>query len=453
MNAQRISRPWQDFPLWAGVALFLAGILVPRWFDPAMMGLPSKLTDLGLYPTGNRIVLNALGLILINSVRALPLILGAFVLGDRIAWFSGKMWFRFAFAPALVALTGLVFWLEPSWQRVSSAGESFKFNGAALMSLVAMVLLQKLASGRLGLGIKLLLLTEIILGVHCLDVVPEISLYAVGPDLMVRRLQEFAMADGLDAAIGFYALTLFVGFEGSAVILATLLVLAAQKLKVEYSLHQAQLEAVESRASQEVLHLVHDLKTPLTAVEGLVSLIQLKAEDTKVEEYCGKISEATGSMNNMVSEILYGNELVPCPMHEVLDYLLAACRQVPELGPELLWPEYRVVPILTNRIRLTRAVINLIDNAFDAVSTQASGRVTLRAAIQGENVELAVEDNGPGITAGELEHVWEAGYSTKEHAGLGLAFVRKVAEEHGGSVRIESSPGHGTSVWIQIRKG
>lgn len=448
-----MGRFWGDFPLWIGLALFLAGILVPSWFDPAVIGLPSKLTDLGLYPTGNRIVLNALGLIVIDSVRTLPLILGAFVLGDRIAGLSGRLWLQYAVAPGLVLLAGFVSWLHPAWQLIASANDSFRLNGAAVLSLVAMGLLQKLAGGRLGLGTKVLLLTEIILGVHCLDVVPGLNLYVNGQDPMVRRLQEFALADGLDAAIGFYALTLFLGFEGSAVILATMLVLAAQKLEVEHSLHHAQLEAVEFRAGQEVLHLVHDLKTPLTTVEGLVSLIQLKSEDRKVEQYCSKISEATGSMSNMISEILYGEELAPCRLQEVLDYLLAGCRFAPALGPELLEPEYRDALILTNRIRLARAVINLIDNAFEAVGPEAACQVTLRACVEGENIGLGVEDNGPGITGGELEHVWEAGYSTKGHAGLGLAFVRKVAEEHGGFMRIESNPGQSTAVWIMTRKG
>ena len=72
--------------------------------------------------------------------------------------------------------------------------------------------------------------------------------------------------------------------------------------------------------------------------------------------------------------------------------------------------------------------------------------------MHGEDVWLGVEDNGSGISPSELNHVWEAGFSTKGHPGLGLAFVRHVAEEHSGSVRLETRLGQGTVAWIQVRR-
>lgn len=450
MVAKGIKLYLKDSLLWLGLAIFLSGLLEPVWFAPEMLGLPVMLTDLGLYPTGNRIIINALGLIVINTVKVLPLMLGAFILEDRIYRAVRKEWLRFVLAPALVLSVGSVSLIvsSASFSKVSDN----LFNGGTLIILFAMILLQKLINDRLSLGIKVLLLAEIILGVHCLDMVPGISQYVVGHDQMVIRLQEFAFLGALDGAIGLYASTLFIGIEGSAIILAILLVLETQRRKIEQSLYKAQLEAIESRTSQEVLHLVHDLKTPLTAVDGLISLIQLKSNDSKVVEYCGKIMEATRSMSNMVSEILYGQELIHCTLYEILNYLLAVCPRTPQLGSEFSQEEYLNTKILVNRIRLTRALINLIDNAYDAFNDQKNFQVVLRANDQGDEIWLGVEDNGPGITSEEIEHIWKAGYSTKGHAGVGLAFVRRVAEEHGGSVRIDSRPGLGTVVWIGIRK-
>jgi signal transduction histidine kinase len=74
----------------------------------------------------------------------------------------------------------------------------------------------------------------------------------------------------------------------------------------------------------------------------------------------------------------------------------------------------------------------------------------LRAKTLTNAVKLEVEDNGYGILPNDLKRIWKTGYSTKNHPGLGLAFVRQVAEGHEGSVSIKSDVGQGTSVWITL---
>jgi signal transduction histidine kinase len=102
---------------------------------------------------------------------------------------------------------------------------------------------------------------------------------------------------------------------------------------------------------------------------------------------------------------------------------------------------------------MTRAMINLIDNALDAIQDQENGKVTLRSRILKDKAILEVEDNGCGISADKLTEIWEIGYSSKNHPGAGLDFVRQVAEGHGGSVNIKSEVGQGTKVWITLPLG
>jgi signal transduction histidine kinase len=77
-------------------------------------------------------------------------------------------------------------------------------------------------------------------------------------------------------------------------------------------------------------------------------------------------------------------------------------------------------------------VANLVDNALDA----STSHVDIKFASRGEFLEIAVEDDGPGLGEDELEDCWKEGFSTKNSSGLGLSFVKRVIEEHGGSVRI-----------------
>ena len=106
-----------------------------------------------------------------------------------------------------------------------------------------------------------------------------------------------------------------------------------------------------------------------------------------------------------------------------------------------------------NKIRVTRAVINLIDNALDAIREKENGRVILRGKILANEVKLEVEDNGRGIFTDKTQKIWQAGYSTKNHPGVGLAFVKQVAEGHGGSVHIKSEAGKGTKIWMTLPLG
>ena len=99
--------------------------------------------------------------------------------------------------------------------------------------------------------------------------------------------------------------------------------------------------------------------------------------------------------------------------------------------------------------RLRQILFNLLSNAFKF--TPRGGEVTLAARIVGEDVQVSVADNGPGIPAEVKANVFErfaakGGAGTRAGAGLGLALVNRFAELHDGWVEIETSPAGGTLV-------
>jgi signal transduction histidine kinase len=96
-------------------------------------------------------------------------------------------------------------------------------------------------------------------------------------------------------------------------------------------------------------------------------------------------------------------------------------------------------PVLGEGERLRQVLLNLTRNAIEAMS-ETGGRLRLRARNAGAEVELAVEDDGPGF--GEDLPVFDAFFTTKSQGtGLGLSIVHRIVADHGGTIRVESRPG------------
>ena len=115
---------------------------------------------------------------------------------------------------------------------------------------------------------------------------------------------------------------------------------------------------------------------------------------------------------------------------------LALVRHFPALDD---LPLVRCYPAEVNQL-----LMNVVVNALDAVGD--SGTIAVRATADDECVQVVVEDDGDGIPAADLSNIFNPGFTTKGvsfGAGLGLAIAYQVAELHGGSISVESSPGAG----------
>jgi signal transduction histidine kinase len=108
-------------------------------------------------------------------------------------------------------------------------------------------------------------------------------------------------------------------------------------------------------------------------------------------------------------------------------------------------------PIRVDRRLIERALVNLLENALQAVGDAGSIRVSLRPRDDGRRVEIEVRDSGPGVSPEVRNRIFEPFFSTKTSgSGLGLALVKKIAEDHGGGVTLESAPGEPTCarLWL-----
>ncbi|MGB6842439.1 MAG: ATP-binding protein, partial [Candidatus Sulfotelmatobacter sp.] len=106
-------------------------------------------------------------------------------------------------------------------------------------------------------------------------------------------------------------------------------------------------------------------------------------------------------------------------------------------------------PISADAELLHRAISNLVLNAMDAMPQ--GGTLTLRTRDDGGQVVIEVGDTGAGLTPEECERIFTPYYTSKEHGtGLGLAIVQSVVSDHGGRIRVQSSPGRGTKFVIEL---
>jgi signal transduction histidine kinase len=99
--------------------------------------------------------------------------------------------------------------------------------------------------------------------------------------------------------------------------------------------------------------------------------------------------------------------------------------------------------------QLKRAFVNLAQNAVE--SMEGKGELLVKLAPAGDNIEIAFQDQGPGIAPENLSRILEPFFTTKrEGTGLGLSIASRIVERHGGSLRVVSAPGNGTSIIVEL---
>jgi len=103
------------------------------------------------------------------------------------------------------------------------------------------------------------------------------------------------------------------------------------------------------------------------------------------------------------------------------------------------------------------ALCHLLRNSADSLAQAVSGKrartVKIAVVEEGENLGISIADRGEGILRKNLDQIFEPFFSTRpDHVGLGLTFVKRVMEEHGGKIRVESQKGKGTKMSLTLPK-
>jgi signal transduction histidine kinase len=216
----------------------------------------------------------------------------------------------------------------------------------------------------------------------------------------------------------------------------------------ESKIRNMRMKALEDRVYQEVKSLVHDLKTPLVTIRGLNSLIVTTKDEGKLMEYSERIESSVTKMSEMISSFLYENSRQELEAADLISYIRA---QLPLEDERIRFEfvlEQGLPKIFVNKIRIARAVINILENAIVVPCRQPYKMINVSVIPEEKGIEIIIKDNGTGIREEDLPRIWEAGYSTNNTSGLGLPFAKGIIEGNGGTIDIKSQVDIGTTVMI-----
>ena len=220
--------------------------------------------------------------------------------------------------------------------------------------------------------------------------------------------------------------------------------------------------------SESVAGISHDLRTPLNALLGFSTLLlQGRAGELNDRQkgYMGHVMQAAGHLRDLIDDVLDLSRLEAGVLElrreeiafdemvrEVL-LTVAPLANAKEIHLEAAPGPYR---ILADRVRLRQILGNLLSNAVKF--TRRGGTVAIRAELTGQFLEVCVSDSGSGVPAAEQEAIFRKFYQVRAPeanpgSGLGLAITRRLVEQHGGQIRVESAPGAGSRFIFTLPTG
>lgn len=216
------------------------------------------------------------------------------------------------------------------------------------------------------------------------------------------------------------------------------------------------LEANEEQRRNLLADVAHELRTPLSVIRAHVEGIADGIYEPNAD-HLALIAGETSVMGRLLDDLqlLSNAEAGALRLHrerveprELLSSAEATFRaQAGEAGVTLVVDTEEDLPVVdVDPIRIGEVVANLVSNALR--HTPTGGTITIAAAREGDDVAFSVADNGEGIPADELAHVFVrfARSAESRGSGLGLAIAKSLVQAHGGTISAESEPGEGTTI-------
>jgi two-component system nitrogen regulation sensor histidine kinase NtrY len=208
--------------------------------------------------------------------------------------------------------------------------------------------------------------------------------------------------------------------------------------------------------------LAHEIKNPLTPIQLCAERLRRHFSHAPpptqalVEECTTTIVGEVESLKGLVDEFsqfarMPAPRAVPTDLHALLDDVLALYQGV---CPQVEFRRHFASELPTVAVdpeQFRRVVINLIDNAIEAMDRRGTLDLETTRDLARRTVRISVADDGPGIAPGEREKLFLPHYSTKQRgSGLGLAIVRRIVSEHGGVIEVTDNPPHGARFVIEL---
>ena len=204
--------------------------------------------------------------------------------------------------------------------------------------------------------------------------------------------------------------------------------------------------------------LAHEVRNPLASLElfaGLLADSGLEAEKRQwIDHVQAGLRTLAATVNNVLDfHSAPHRQFSAVNLAQLLEWVVSFCSPLAHLSGITLSQQVGATEAIFrgDRHGLEQVLLNLVLNSIKAMPNGGRIEISARRLANSKEIELAVADNGPGIPAASLPKIFDPGFSTRAGGpGLGLAVCRKIAEQHGGTIRAESSPQRGTRVRLTL---
>jgi histidine kinase len=228
----------------------------------------------------------------------------------------------------------------------------------------------------------------------------------------------------------------------------------------------------EHNRKELIAHISHDLKTPITTIKGYVEGIRDGVANSaeKQERYLQTIYQKSVDLDHLIDELfLYSKlDLKKLPFHfikfDMKNYLLDFAEELTfefenrNIKLDFSYDENKSYEINADPEKLKRVFSNIIENSLKYMD-KVSGEIGITLTSTSHEIIVSISDNGSGIAKESLPYVFEQFYRAEQSrnkqtggSGLGLSIARMIMEEHGGTLKVESELGEGTTIHIIFPK-
>ena len=285
---------------------------------------------------------------------------------------------------------------------------------------------------------------------------------------LVLLLQYRVLAIPPDQPAALYRLT---ADEVSYYLLVNLLVIVVVTLLAAYlaerlRLTGGELERARERAEQAermaalgrlAAGLAHEIRNPLGSIAGSIQLLKAgTALDQEDRQLCEIVQREAARLNDLVTDMMdlarprrpdFTSADAVSVAREVVALASTSGRAVTDV--EVVYGGLERAVVRADGAQLRQLVWNLVRNAVQASS--AGDRVVVTVEADGAHAELTVQDNGVGIDESAKSRLFDAFFTTRSQGtGVGLAVVKRIADEHGFSIDVESSEGKGAKFTVDL---
>jgi signal transduction histidine kinase len=243
---------------------------------------------------------------------------------------------------------------------------------------------------------------------------------------------------------------------------------AFNEMADELEREASQRDRLDRLKDEFVLTASHELRSPLTSVQGFAELLMLDRDSLTPKQVetveiildnCRHLVRLLNDLLDLARSDAGRLAITPQPTEvaPLVEDVVRTMRAQTEGASQTLTQqiETNLPPICVEGDRIRQILVNLLTNAHEYSPEGASIEVTAR--VLGAEVEISVSDNGPGIPEQQLEHVFErfvrgdAGLTQRVGGtGLGLAISKSLIELHGGTIAAESTPGIGSTFTMRL---